>query len=343
MIHIKNLHKTFFYNSHATRALHNINLNIKKGEIFGIIGRSGSGKTTLLRCIALLDQACSGDIYLEQLCVNKLKNSELRAVRRRIGIVFQHYNLLNSRTVFENIALPLEILGEKPTEIDQKVKQQLALVNLTEQAQLYPAHLSGGQKQRVAIARALITDPAVLLCDEPTSALDPESTRSILDLLKEINQRLKITIVVITHEMSVIKKICDCVAVIDQGRVVEEGLVLDIFTKPRSQITRALTQESLNLKVSPKIQKRLQQKFASELILVVRLAFVGNMADEPVLYAMHTRFNVVVNILQADLEMINEAAVGFMLCLFIGEPANITEAITYLKTLHVEVEVMGYE
>ena len=343
LIHVKNLSKTYTHDKHEVEALRNVSFSVEPGEIFGIIGKSGSGKSTLVRCLNLLEKPSHGEIILDGICLNTLTRDQLRQARRSISLIFQHFNLLESRTVFENIAFPLELSGELKKNIAQKANDLLALVHLEDRAHAYPRQLSGGQKQRVAIARALITEPKVLLCDEPTSALDPESTRAILDLLKQINQQLKITMIIITHEMTVVKKICDRMLVLDHGKVAEYGKVLDVFTQPKSAIAKSLTQEELHLTIPEEITQRLQNTFSPGLILVVRLAFVGKQADEPVIYALYERFKVIVNILQAALETIHDAPVGFMLCQLIGEPADVAEAVAYLKELHVRVEVLGYE
>lgn len=241
MIRIRQLRKIFDgTGNQGVTALENVNLDIGRGDVFGIIGPSGAGKSTLLRCINMLEKPTSGSIYIDGTEITGLTKRDLRVVRRQVGMVFQHFNLLSSRTVYRNIAFPMEISGTPKTEIDKRVRELLGLVGLEDKARAYPSQLSGGQKQRVGIARALATRPKVLLCDEATSALDPRTTRSVLELLKSINRQFGITIVMVTHEMQVIKQVCNRVAVIENGSVVEQGSVQDLFTRPGTEITKGL-------------------------------------------------------------------------------------------------------
>ncbi|MEN3295711.1 MAG: D-methionine transport system ATP-binding protein, partial [Burkholderiales bacterium] len=240
MIEIQALSQRFQGNGRAVDAVRDVSLSIPKGEIFGIIGRSGAGKSTLVRNINLLNRPTAGRVLVDGKDMTALSSDDLRAARREIGMIFQHFNLLSSRTVYGNVALPLELAGMSKADIHKKVMPLLDLVGLAEQKDRYPAQISGGQKQRVGIARALANDPKVLLSDEATSALDPETTRSILELLRRINRELGLTIVLITHQMEVIKQICDRVAVMEAGRVIEQGAVLDIFREPQHQVTRAM-------------------------------------------------------------------------------------------------------
>jgi D-methionine transport system ATP-binding protein len=241
MIGIRQLRKTFEgTGNQGVTALDNVNLDIGRGDVFGIIGPSGAGKSTLLRCINMLEKPTSGSIYIDGTEITGLTKRDLRVVRRQVGMVFQHFNLLSSRTVYRNIAFPMEISGIPKTEIDKRVQELLGLVGLEDKASAYPSQLSGGQKQRVGIARALATRPKVLLCDEATSALDPRTTRSVLELLRSINKQFGLTIVMVTHEMQVIKQVCSRVAVIENGGVVEQGSVQDLFTRPGAEITKGL-------------------------------------------------------------------------------------------------------
>nr|HQA48004.1 ATP-binding cassette domain-containing protein [Bacillota bacterium] len=241
MIRIRQLRKTFDgTGNQGVTALENVNLDIGRGDVFGIIGPSGAGKSTLLRCINMLEKPTSGSIYIDGTEITGLTKRDLRVVRRQVGMVFQHFNLLSSRTVYRNIAFPMEISGIPKTEIDKRVQELLGLVGLEDKASAYPSQLSGGQKQRVGIARALATRPKVLLCDEATSALDPRTTRSVLELLRSINKQFGLTIVMVTHEMQVIKQVCSRVAVIENGGVVEQGSVQDLFTRPGAEITKGL-------------------------------------------------------------------------------------------------------
>lgn len=243
MIRLKQIKKVFQSKEQTVVALEEINLEIAKGEIFGIIGYSGAGKSTLIRIINLLEKPTSGEVWVDNLRIDRLSPEKLRKARQQIGMIFQHFNLLASQTVEKNIALPLEIAGVPKDKIKQRVAELLELVGLSDRASSYPAQLSGGQKQRVGIARALANSPKVLLCDEATSALDPKTTNSILSLLKEINHRLGITIVLITHEMPVIEKICDKVAIIDEGIIVEEGFVAEVFNNPSKAVTKEFVRQ----------------------------------------------------------------------------------------------------
>ena len=247
MIKLNNITKIFELPSKKLTALDNVSLNIEKGQICGVIGASGAGKSTLIRCVNLLEKPTSGSVIVDGVELTGLSDRELVRARRQIGMIFQHFNLLSSRTVFENVALPLELEGESKAKIQEKITALLDLVGLSEKRDAYPSNLSGGQKQRVAIARALASDPKVLLCDEATSALDPATTQSILKLLKEINRTLGITILLITHEMEVVKQICDQVAVIDQGRLVEQGTVGEIFANPKTELAQEFIRSTFHI------------------------------------------------------------------------------------------------
>ncbi len=240
MIKITNLSKTFTQGKQQVNALKNINVHIRKGDIFGIIGISGAGKSTLLRCLSALEKPTSGDIEIDGISLKNIKNGNLIKLRKEMGVVFQGYNLMMQKTVAENIAFPLKIRGASQKEIDVQVDKLLRIVELSEKKNAYPSQLSGGQKQRVAIARALATQPKILLCDEPTSALDPLTTRRVLKLLKEISENLGVTVVIITHEINVVKTICNRMAVISGGEIVEKGEVSEIFAHPESEITKLL-------------------------------------------------------------------------------------------------------
>lgn len=240
MIKIKNLSKTFIRNGSPVNALKNISIDIDKGEIFGIIGMSGAGKSTLLRCLRALEKPTGGEILLDGVSLTESRNGQLTALRKNMGVVFQGYNLLMQRTVYRNIAFPLQISGVSREETEKRVNRLLKVVDMEDKKDVYPSQLSGGQKQRVAIARALATNPKILLCDEPTSALDPRTTRQVLSLLKEINSTLGVTIVIITHEINVVRNICSQVAVISEGEIAETGAVKDVFTNPASPVTKSL-------------------------------------------------------------------------------------------------------
>ena len=302
MLELKHITKTFQTEAGAVTAVDDVSLSIRPGEIFGIIGFSGAGKSTLVRCINLLERPTSGEVIVDGTDLTKLSDAELRVVRRRIGMIFQHFNLMPSRTVFGNIALALRHSGLDKEAKARKIKELLALVGLSDKINAYPAQLSGGQKQRVAIARALANDPKVLLCDEATSALDPQTTHSILKLLKEVNQKLKLTIVVITHQMAVIKEICDRVAVMKKGRIIEEGSITEIFAHPQADLTKDFINTANNVKKFLEVVS--SGELASELNAgdkVLLLTYTGKSAGEPMVVALYERFHVKANIVLATL------------------------------------------
>lgn len=298
ILEIKNLEKKFIVNGHEIYALKDINLTIGKGEIFGIIGKSGAGKSTLVRCINLLERPTSGRIYFKGQDVCQLNEAGLRKARRSMGMIFQQFNLLMQRNSIDNVCFPLELAGWEKKKAKERALELLELVGLENRIESYPAQLSGGQKQRVAIARALATNPAVLLCDEATSALDPATTDSILNLIKDINVRFGITAVVITHEMSVIDKICSHVAIISKGTIVEQGLVREVFFYPKTEAARNL--------VLPDALQNLPKKD------LYRLIFNGRSSSEPVISNMVLHCGCPVNIMYADTKDINGTAVGQM-------------------------------
>jgi D-methionine transport system ATP-binding protein len=259
-----------------------------------------------------------------------------------MGMVFQHFNLLNSRTVFANVAFPLEIMHKSKHEIKNTVLPLLELVGLSERARAYPGQLSGGQKQRVAIARALATKPMLLLCDEMTSALDPETTQSILELVKSINTQMNLTILLITHEMNVIKKICDKVAVIDAGQIVEQGKVLPIFREPKHSVTRALTQAAFHLELPELLAAKVREQATEGCYSLLRISFVGQAAGQPLIANLVRNYNLQINILQADLEMVQAQPIGIMLVAAMGTPEEINQGVSHLKNSGLSVEEMGY-
>jgi len=343
MITISNLSKTYNHEQQEHVALKNINLQINPGEIFGIIGKSGAGKSTLIRCVNLLEKPSAGKVVVDGIDLTNASVTQLRNARHQIGMVFQHFNLLSSRTAFANVALPLEFMGESPLVISDKVNTLLTLVDLEERANYYPENLSGGQKQRVAIARALVTNSKVLLCDEITSALDPDATNSILKLLQKINRELGITILLITHEMEVVKKICDRVAILDNGEVSEQGDVVTIFANPKSEVTKKLTQNALHLELPEYLKEHLKSNFSPGLYPIVHLVFVGETSNEPIVATLLERYQVAANILLADIDQIHGVTLGFMVCKLVGKPDAVKRAIFYLKELNIKVEVVGYE
>lgn len=341
MILLKNISKTFDVSKKEIHAVQDVSIAINNKDIFGIIGFSGAGKSTLVRCINLLERPTSGTVNIDGQELTSMSANELRLQRKKIGMIFQHFNLMPSRTIFGNVAYPLRKSGLSKQEISKKVHDLLQLVDISEKENAYPSQLSGGQKQRVAIARALANDPKIILCDEATSALDPQTTKSILQLLKRLNETLQITIVVITHEMAVVKEICNRVAVMDKGRVVEEGEVFSIFAKPQEQITRDFIKTTSNLhKIedlidsdSPVIKLRPGE-------VIIRLSYVERNASEPLISTVSQKFNISLNIIFADIEIIGDAPIGGTVAIISGDRENITDAMKYLIEKNVGVEVI---
>ena len=347
MIEIRGVTQRFQSGSGTVDAVRDVNLSIRKGEVFGIIGRSGAGKSTLVRTINLLNRPTSGNILLDGKDMTTLSADDLRDARRHIGMIFQHFNLLSSRTVYDNIALPLELAGLSKSEIAKKVEPLLELVGLTALKDRYPAQISGGQKQRVGIARALANDPKVLLSDEATSALDPETTRSILELLRKINKELGLTIVLITHQMEVIKVICDRVAVMEAGQVIEQGEVLDVFREPKHEVTRALIGDVIAHELPKGVLARLRERLANTkdgagTDHLFRFAFTGSGVDQPHLSEAVRRYNLDFNILHGQIDEIQGQAFGSLAILANGTPENITNAMNYLRAQGVVVEELNH-
>ena len=320
IIEIHGLHKTFGTGEGAVHALKDINLTVEAGEIFGIIGLSGAGKSTLVRCMNLLEKPTSGSVTVNGQEITRLSGQELRKVRRSVSMIFQSFNLLMQRTALGIVCFPLELAGWKRSDAEARARELLKLVGLEDREGAYPAQLSGGQKQRVAIARALTTNPKVLLCDEATSALDPTTTVSILELLKELNRTLGVTVVVITHQMSVIEEICSRVAILDGGVIAEQGRVQDIFSNPQTDIGRKLVYPG---------GVRIDALPASR---VVRIAFNGGSSYEPLLATLAIDCGVKVNILGADTRNIEGKAFGTMLLGLPEEPAEATRALNYIRS-----------
>ncbi len=344
MICIQNLKKEYIGKNARHIALNGINLTIEEGEIFGIIGRSGAGKSTLIRCINLLESPTEGKITINGDDLTTKSPHELRKFRQKIGMIFQHFNLLSSRTVYENIAFPLELQHMPKAQIDKKVKELISLVGLQNKTHAYPDELSGGQKQRVGIARALASDPVALLCDEATSALDPETTEQILALLKKLNKELKLTIVLITHEMDVIRKICDKVAIIEHGIIQEIGTVTELFLNPKTPIAKSFTESSMHLKLPADIQSKLYHDPYQQdnLTPVIKLTFLGDAITTPVISDLNAKFAVACNILQANIERIQSQSVGITICHIQGEKDKWENALEYLHQQNIKMEVIGY-
>lgn len=341
MIKLEDISKTFQINGQSVEAVKDVSLEIRQGEIFGIIGFSGAGKSTLVRCINLLEKPEKGRIIINGEDITHYEGKKLRQIRQRIGMIFQHFNLMPSRTVFENVELPLKLTELTPSERSQKIKKLLDLVDLNDKAQSYPSELSGGQKQRVAIARALANDPKVLLCDEATSALDPQTTHSILPLLKEVNARLGITLVVITHQMEVIKEICDRVAVMQKGVVVEEGNIVDVFSAPQAPITKSFIQAADNFEAFSDLVK------LNSAITGIKptqpvwfLTYRGAVAGEPLMSELYRRFEVKANIIYGNIDYFKECIVGKLGVAIEGEAGQIEKARQFLIDQKVIVEVL---
>ena len=341
MIELRHICKQFGSGELQIRAVNDVSLNIASGDIFGIIGFSGAGKSTLVRCINLLERPDSGRVLIDDTEITALGERELRGARKKIGMIFQHFNLMPSRTVAENVAYPLKGNGLSRQEIRDRVRELLSLVELEEKENAYPSQLSGGQKQRVAIARALATEPTVLLCDEATSALDPQTTRQILRLLKTLNEKLGITIVLITHEMTVVKEICTHVAVMDHGQVVEQGDVYSVFANPRMQITQNFIRTTSNLhKVDELITENAELTHLQPGQLIVRLSYLSRSVSEPMISYLSRVYNVDINIIFANVEILQGSQLGGTVAIISGERENVTKAIEYFIEKNVGVEVL---
>ncbi|WP_295234890.1 methionine ABC transporter ATP-binding protein [Veillonella sp.] len=343
MIELTHISKVY-EGPNRVEALKDISLSVKEGEIFGVIGQSGAGKSTLIRCINMLERPTSGEVIVDGVDLTKLNDKDLREQRKNIGMIFQHFNLLSSRTVYDNVAFPLELQGLSKAEIKERILPILDIVKLSDRLNNYPSQLSGGQKQRVGIARALASNPKVLLCDEATSALDPQTTKSILELLKDINEKLKLTIVLITHEMQVIKEICDRVAVIEGGVILEEGPVVDVFTSPKEKTTKEFVSAIISHKLPEEAWRHLnvQPTWGEGLHPIIRLNFVGNVVDEPIVAGMIRRFGLDVSILFGGVDYIQDKSFGHLIVVLNGERANEERGIQYLKELPIGSEVIGY-
>lgn len=344
MIQLSHIEKTYDSPSGPVKALKGIDLTIERGEIFGIIGLSGAGKSTLIRCINMLERPTAGKVIVDGQDMTVMSEKELRKARKNIGMIFQHFNLLSSATVYDNIAFPLRLSHTPEAEIKKKVLPLLELVGLADKAHQYPSQLSGGQKQRVGIARALASEPKVLLCDEATSALDPQTTRSILELIQDINRKLSLTVVVITHEMQVIKDICDKVAVIENGVIAEQGTVLEVFTNPQKPITKDFISVLLSNELPAAFRGgEISKEPLPGAYLLLRLTFIGESADDPVLAGMIRKFpEIEVTMLFGNLDQIKSTPFGRMIIGITGPEAKIQEAIQYLRQQDLKEEVIGY-
>ncbi|MDD3336375.1 MAG: ATP-binding cassette domain-containing protein [Eubacteriales bacterium] len=342
MIELEHVSKTFGAGCESVEAVSDVSLSIGAGEIFGIIGFSGAGKSTLVRCINMLETPTEGKVTVDGKELTALRPGELRKARSNIGMIFQHFNLMRSRTVYGNIAFPLLDAGLTKEQEREKVRGLLKLVDMEDKENAYPSQLSGGQKQRVAIARALASDPKVLLCDEATSALDPQTTQSILRLLRDLNRELGLTIVIITHEMAVVKEVCHRVAVMENGRVVELGGVFDIFAHPEQPITQDFIRTTSNLQKvydlleekSPVVQLQQDER-------IVRLTYDSRNVAEPVISVLSREYRVNMSIIFSSIEIIEDAPLGGLVAIMGGEDERIEQALNYLKERNVSVEVIA--
>ena len=341
MVSLRNIVKTFPGAGSSVHAVRDVTLDIRAGEIFGIVGFSGAGKSTLVRCINLLERPTSGQVFVDQVELTALSKGELNRQRRKIGMIFQQFNLFDSRTVFENVAFPLKHRGIGKEEIARRVRELLAFVELSDKEKAYPAQLSGGQKQRVAIARALALEPKILLCDEATSALDPQTTTAILKLLKKLNQELGITIVIITHQMQVIKEVCQRVAVMEAGQVVEQGDVYDIFSNPTQPITRNFV-ESGN--TAAQREHLLSEKAVQEGLRrgdrILRMKFLDGSAGKALVSYVSRTYDVDLSIIYGNVDMIDGRSLGSLVVLTGGEKDKVAAMMEYLRQNQVEVEVL---
>jgi D-methionine transport system ATP-binding protein len=338
MIQFKNISKQYQLKGKTLHALDQINLEIPEGSIFGIIGYSGAGKSTLIRMINLLERPSEGQVIINQKDFTALDARTLRHERSNIGMIFQHFNLLNSKTVAENIEMPMLLLGVSKAKRQQRLQELLAFIDLAHKKDAYPDELSGGQKQRVGIARALANHPKILLCDEATSALDPQTTKSVLELLKRINQEQNITIVMVTHEMDVIESICDQVAVMEAGKVIEHGATIDIFSNPQHPTTKNFIQTVLQQQLPINILQQLEHQQAHSIYC---LQFLGKTAQQPVIQSMIKQFDISLNILFANMTEIDGHVIGQMFVQLLGEPEVLAQATQFLRQQGVDVRQEG--
>ncbi|MBU9721587.1 MULTISPECIES: methionine ABC transporter ATP-binding protein [Bacillaceae] len=346
MIQMQDVYKVFERKGVTNEALKNINLTVNKGDIFGVIGYSGAGKSTLIRLVNYLERPTKGRVLVDGKPLDLFDTKQLRAMKKNIGMIFQHFNLLESKTVFDNVAIPLVLTKTPKTDIQQRVTELLEFVGLGDKAKSFPNELSGGQKQRVGIARALASNPSILLCDEATSALDPQTTRSILQLLKRINEEYNITIMIITHEMSVIQEICNRVAVMEKGEIIEQGTVLEVFGKPKHPTTknfvRTVIQDSMQSNMKELIQRQSAQQRhqldANQQIQIYKLEFVGEHASEPIIHTLYRKYvNVQLNILFANMTEIQSTTLGHMVIQLKGNNEDIQEAVAFLEDKGVTI------
>lgn len=341
IIELKNIYKTYEDNGKTFNAVEDASVTINRGEIFGIIGFSGAGKSTLVRAINLLGRPTSGSVTVRGKDLLSLSPKELRQERKTIGMIFQHFNLMTTRTVFDNVAFPLKYKGLSKSEIQEKVNQLLELVEIGDKKNHFPSQLSGGQKQRVAIARALANNPDILLCDEATSALDPTTTKAILRLLKKLNQQLNLTIVIITHQMEVIKEICDRVAVMEKGKIVEQGEVFDIFANPQMEVTKRFIRATSNLiKIEELIAEDSPVVKLDKGEKLVRFSYIQKDVSEPLISATSRLYDITMNIIFAEIDFIQNAPIGGTVAIISGQKEAIERALQHIRDENVGVEIL---
>lgn len=338
MIELKNVNVTFQDGKQTVEAVRDVSLKVEKGDIYGIVGYSGAGKSTLVRTINLLQRPTTGSVIVDRQELSTLTAKSLRTARKNIGMIFQHFNLMHARTVAGNVAYPLRKSGLTKKEISDKVDDLLELVGLVDKKHTYPSQLSGGQKQRVAIARALANDPEVLLCDEATSALDPKTTSSILELLKRLNKKLSLTIVIITHEMQVVKEICNKVAVMDDGKVIEQGDLVSLFTAPKTAVTHEFIDTATHLdQALEKLRKHPTLLDLSTDDVLANITYVGESTSAPLIASLYAQFGVTTNILYGNVEILQQTPVGNLIVVFSGEKRQREKAVAFLESNNVKV------
>lgn len=336
MIQFEGVAKTYQSGKQEIHALNGIDLTVETGEIYGVIGFSGAGKSSLIRTVNLLERPTTGRVLIQGKDISTLSSKEIRTIRKDIGMIFQHFNLLNSKTVYHNVAMPLMLAKTPKADIEKQVKDLLDFVGLGDQAQKYPDQLSGGQKQRIGIARALATNPSVLLCDEATSALDPQTTKSILDLLRKINKEYNITILLITHEMGVIREICDKVAVLEAGKVIEQGSVFDIFSNPQQPTTKRFVRSVMNDELPESLLLQIQNAKSDNAIY--RLQFTGNSVGKPFMSRVSRDFKVDLNVLFGNVTELQGIPYGNLIVEFSGEPSEIGRALSSIRDSDIQIE-----
>ena len=336
MIEIKNLYKTYDGGGYKVEALKGLNAYIESGEIYGFIGLSGAGKTSLVRCISALEPVTSGEIFIDNIDLAKQSGTALRQLRKKFGLVFQHFNLLMNATVYKNIAFPLEVAKYPKARRNARVMELLEMVGLSEKKDAYPAQLSGGQKQRVGIARALAADPRFVICDEATSALDPATTTSILRLIKDINKKLGITFIIITHEMGVIKEVCSKVAILEDGKIIESGDVVELCVWPKTETAKQFF-KTAEMNFDNKAYQLARETPGT----TVKCTFIGEKAPDPYICNIIKQYDVNVSILAGNIQEINETVIGCLIIKISGTEQAVTDSITYLEESNVKTEVIS--